>query len=149
MSKNKPLQTIDLAYMGQRLHNNKLADYFVSPDDLDGDPSAFQVGRKARHLVIGWVYTIPVTHDGLFTLSDAKAVEGLDVEELVSQGWSAADNAARRAKGNESARDKLIKTHRDAWREGMSALRDEYRYMTNPQRRAMRQLVIEWLEESF
>lgn len=138
-----------LIYIGRRISSNgkKLLDAFVRSNDLD-TPMCYAAQRVCRW-TIGDSYLGLIDKDNSLTLGSLEFKEsGSDDPELKERiiEWAIQDVAARRAKQNESARSKVQKERRESWMEALEPLRREYRQMSSPQRRAMRQLIIEWLD---
>lgn len=135
-----------IAYCGRRNSaEGTLLDAFLMVDEAGSDFLHYKAARRCL-FVIGQVYDGKISDDHTIEFSSFKAIDDRMVSTKNIAEWSAADAVARRTKENESARRKMQGEHREKWRERLEPLRWQYREMTAPQRRAMRQLIIEWLE---
>ena len=142
-----------VVYVGRRLdRDGKISDHFEIasvegyPDDLTGRELSYTVGRNRPSFVIGQLYDVPLTEDFTVRLHDAEPTDYFADSDDIEK-WSALDAAARHAKHVAGTRKRLEKEHRERWLEGMTNLRFAYASMSVAERRAMRQLVLEWLEE--
>ncbi len=135
-----------LFYMGRRYNGKNLVDVFIREDDLpDGETLNYRAARRCRW-TIGAMYQGNLNPKNTLDFSTLEYIENEEIDDVRVIEWSAEDAAARRAKQNESARERVSKEHRQAWLTKLEPLRVQYRRMTIPERRALRQLLIEWLE---
>lgn len=148
--KQKKFSTRDVVYIGRRCANDgDISDVFHllienSVDHALGDQLSYRV-RARRQFAIGYAYKMEISDDLTAKLGSAEMVTTHFSPKVIAE-WSAADAAARRAKADFLATKKLQTNQRDRWREAMEPLRSQYRRMTRVERRAMRVLVVEWLE---
>lgn len=135
-----------IAYCGKRRYSSgKMLDAYVLMDGPMEDLLFYTASRRAR-FVIGQIYEGKVSVDHTTDFSSFEATADIIESSLLAK-WSAEDAVARRTHQNESARKKLQKEHRQSWKEVLEPLRGQYRRMSLSQRRAMQQLIVEWLNE--
>jgi len=139
-------------YIGRRIGgDNKAADVFIT--DPDDDDTKFFFKAFSHGFAIGKRYDIKNPSKGQYRIGGIIPEISAGFEELpdslVSE-WSALDASTRRAVVDASARSKLIRDQKDTWKQALekAGLRRIYWGMSPTQQRAMRSLVIEWLEES-
>jgi hypothetical protein len=153
MTKKTKFTKRRVAYRGQRFDGKKLSHSFEivhiegghKPEDT-GRECSYPVKRGSPTFIIGQLYDVPMNLSYTAKLHDAEQTDFFVDAEQIEQ-WSARDAASRHAKHVAGTRNRLIKDRREAWLEGMLSLRIEYCQMSFAERRAMRQLVLEWLEE--
>lgn len=149
MSDKKPDPTALLVFVGHRISSKlqlQIVFATVSDPKNEDDYLYFKKPRGGDRYVIGWTYEIRTPEPGRYGINDGKRVDSPErqPEELVAK-WSMLDATARRTRDNESARKAASEKQRDAWLKAMAPLREEYRHMSAAQKRAMRQLIVEWL----
>ncbi len=149
MTTNERWFNKQIVYVGKRLGGKanalKLLDAFVMADDLDGDPMLYKTGRGRGLYPVGAIINAKLTKSQRIDFGSFELSDDYVSDERIEQ-WGAEDSVARRAQANESSRKKMIKKHREQWLEALEPLRRQYRNATYPQRRALRQLVLEWLD---
>lgn len=151
MSDKKPTRA--LVYCGRRFWDEKAHDIFAEwlPDtktDSDGDVGpehSYEVKKKRREFAIGTVYIGVCDEEFSCDFSTFEPTGDTSTGFQIT-GWSARDTAARRAKYVHGTRKRLTIDMRASWLDAMEPLRWQYRKMTLMEQRAMRQLVLEWLE---
>jgi len=138
-----------IVYVGKRLGGKasalKLLDAFVMADDLDGDAMLYKSGRGRGLYPVGAIINAKLTKSHRIDFSSFEQTDDYVSDELINE-WGAEDSVARRTQVNESSRKKMTKENREAWLTALEPLRRQYRNATTPQRRALRQLVLEWLD---
>jgi hypothetical protein len=139
-----------LVYAGQRHEKGKIWHLFLGTS-VEGSPKnkemySYKVKGNANAFIIGLLYDVPMNDDDAARLINAEPTDYHATEQEIA-GWSIQDTAARTSKHMHGTHNRLIKERREAWKEGMRSLRYEYKNMSAQERRAMRVLVIEWLEE--
>ena len=143
---NKRFYKHRFAYAGKRLSSSgkKVYSAFAVGPNFDGDLKAYSLRRDT--FIIGSIYEGKMTRDGTVDFATFKDTGETVPADLIER-WSAQDAASRRAKQTESARTRLQKERRSDWLTRLEPLRREYRQMTFAQRAAIRQLLLEWLDE--
>lgn len=133
-----------IAYAGKRIQNGRL---YASFQFMGRENESLKLYRPKRDpYIIGQIYDCKLSKDDTLDFNSMKATDEYVDEDLIL-AWSTRDAADRRAQSNESAGKKLQKKRRDYWLERLEPLRREYRTMGYAQRRAIQQLLIEWLNE--
>jgi len=134
-----------VAYIGKRFsHSGKLLSGFVFADDLSGDVMLYS-SKRAGLYPIGSLLNAKITKSQRMDFNAFEQTGDVVSDYLVEQ-WSAEDAVARRAKTNESARARMVKEHRGAWLTVLEPLRRQYWNASAMERRALKQLLIEWLD---
>jgi hypothetical protein len=146
MTRKDKMTIKKIAYCGRRLGKGSVMfDAFVLIDESDDALLYYKAARVCR-FIIGQIYNGKITEDHTIRFDSLEAIP----DELAFPGriteWSADDAVARRTKINESTRKKLQAEYRAKWLEDLEPLRNQYRRLNAGERRAMRQLVIEWIE---
>jgi len=145
MARKDKMTNRQIAYCGRRLsHKQQLMDAFAIVGELD-DLLFYKAARRCP-FVIGQIYNAKISPTHTMDFSsfeedcDNRVPDGIAIE------WSTKDAVSRRAKENESSRTKAQKECRQRWLEVLEPIRMQYRQMSAPKRRALRQLIIEWIE---
>jgi len=144
---DKKMTPQSIAYCGKRRTlKGKLLDAFALVNDStdEDDLLMYKAARRCSY-VIGAIYTANIDSDGRCDFSSIEIEDETMCADLIC-AWSTSDATARRAQENESVREKMQTQNRHKWLEALEPLRRQYRNMTIPQRRATKQLLIEWLE---
>ena len=137
-----------MVYCGRRFEDGTVREVFAEwlPDDPQvGDEHAYSGVKKMPRFAIGEVYVGACDENFRVDFSTFEAT-GDTASDFQIAGWSARDTAARRAKYVHASRRKLQGARRKHWMDTLDPLRREYRLMSLMEQRAMRQLVLEWLE---
>ena len=132
-------------YAGRRMNDRgKFLDLFVTADD---EAKELHYSAKRRcDWCIGNRYSVLLSDSGTLDFGSFEVEKAGKASDELIDAWSVQDASARRAKQNEGARKRLERERREQWMEALEPLRRQYRAMSFSQRRAMRQLIIEWLK---